>query len=221
MTNPTPEPFALRDSALVVLATNFSAISLRELRDGILQAEPATIYHHFWGRLLQPQFDEPEFNNDFASWAQHALHDKTLAERLSVVDPADYPALDDLRSELVDLIEMRLDEGDPASWNRAQEPLHFATSQMVVFDAHQAAQTPDELAQLMPTLSPGSIFYHFIDARARPPHKRDDFSVWLAQWGEPYREVSAAVAALDPYFSSLARTKDKLCELLGSPEAPQ
>jgi hypothetical protein len=216
-----PEPFAVRDCALVVLATNFGAASLRELRDGLLLAEPACIYHHFWGRLLQPQFDEPEFNNDFASWTHHSLNDKIMAERLSVIDPADFETLEELRSELVDLIEIRLNERDPASWNHAQDPLHFTSSQIVVFDSHVAAQTPEELAQHLPGLSPGSIFYHFIDARARPPIGRDDFSVWLERWGGDYAELSAAVAALDPYFSSLERTKQRLCAVLGSPEVAE
>jgi len=49
-----------------------------------------SIYHHFWGRLLQSQFDEPEYNNDFAAWVYHGLHEKALAEHLSVIDPTDY-----------------------------------------------------------------------------------------------------------------------------------
>jgi hypothetical protein len=218
MPAPQPSPFAVRDCALVVLATNNSAISLRELRDGLLTVDTACIYHHFWGRLLQPQFDEPEFNNDFASWVYHSLGDKTLAERLSVVDPAQYAHLEDLRSELVDLIELRLDERDPAAWNQAQTPLHFTSSQIVVFDAHQQAESPEGLSELLPQLSPGSIFYHFIDARARLPQGRDDFSAWLELWGPSYAELAGAVAALDPYFSSLERTRRRLGELLGAPE---
>lgn len=213
------EPFAVRDCALVVLATNVSAADLRELRDGLLLVEEASLYHHFWGRLLQPRFDEPEFNNDFASWVYRGLNDKVLAERLSAVDPANYESLSVLRDELVDLVEARLDERDPASWNQAQEPFHFTSSQMVVFDARQTAGTPGELAKLIPQLSLGSIFYHFIDARLRPPVQQDDFSAWLDRCGLELAELSAAIQAVDPYFSSLTRTQHVLREVFAACEA--
>jgi len=210
------EPFAVRDCALVVLATNVSAADLRELRDGLLRVEQTSLYHHFWGRLLQPQFDEPEFNNDFASWVFHGLNDLVLAERLSAVDPAEHQSFEDLRSVLVDLIEMRLDEREPVSWNQAQEPFHFTDSQMVVFDARLSANSPAELGHLLPKLGLGSIFYHFIDARLRPPVAQDDFSAWLGQYGQEYTTLSSAIREVDPYFSSLVRTQHVLSEIFSA-----
>jgi hypothetical protein len=210
------EPFAVRDCALVVVATGTSATTLRELRDALLAVDESSIYHHFWGRLLEPQFSEPEFNNDFASWVYRSLNDKLLAERLSVIDPTDYLRMEDLRAELVDLIEARLDEGDPVTRNQSLDPLHLTRSQMVVFDTGQAANTPAELARLLPELHPGSIFYHFIDARRRTEERRDDFSAWLARGGPVYQPAIDRLTAIDPYFSSLARTQQVLTEALGA-----
>ncbi|MBW1712456.1 MAG: hypothetical protein JRJ59_04855, partial [Deltaproteobacteria bacterium] len=75
---PPREPFRIRDCALITLATGVSVQTLREFREGLLIVHPGSIYHHFWGRLLEPYFDEPEYNNDFAAWVYHGLHDKSL-----------------------------------------------------------------------------------------------------------------------------------------------
>jgi hypothetical protein len=216
-----PGPFAIRDCALVVVATGYSASDLRGLRDALLHVGAASIYHHFWGRLLQPQFAEREFNNDFASWVFRSLNDKTLAERLSVIDPSDFTEIDDLRHELVDLIEARLDERDLSAWHHAADPLHFTQAQMVVFSAGQQVDTPEELARLVPEMQQGSIFYHFIDARRRTPGGRDDFSAWLTGRGAEYADAVARLAAIDPYFSSLATTQRALAEALGGLAGPQ
>src|SRR4030065_1575073 len=83
--------FASKDGVLAAIATGLRAQTLRELRDHLTGIHLGCIYYHFWGGLLRPHFDDPEYNNDFASWARHALHDVPLAERLGVIDPAAYP----------------------------------------------------------------------------------------------------------------------------------
>lgn len=209
-----PGPFCFRDCALVVLATGISATDLRELRDGLLRVEAASLYHHFWGRLLQPQFDEPEFSNDLAAWAFHALHDRKLAEQLSAVDPTDYGSLEGLRSDLVDLAELRLDDGERPGWVQADEPFYFTQSRMIVFDTPLKANAPDALPDCLEHAGPGSIYYHFIAARRRNAESVDDFSAWLEGWGPAQLKRVAALRALDPYFSSLSRIHKELRAIL-------
>ncbi|MEJ2700769.1 MAG: DUF5752 family protein, partial [Desulfuromonadales bacterium] len=74
--NKNPTPFAIRDCALITLASGVQAQTLKEFREGLKKVPAGSISHHFWGRLLRPQFDEPEYNNDFASWASRGLHDR-------------------------------------------------------------------------------------------------------------------------------------------------
>ena len=207
------EPFGVKDCALIALATGVRAQNLRELRDGIQKVPAASLYHHFWGRLLQPRFDEPEYNNDFAAWSYHGLHDKSLAERLSVIDPSDYDDLEGLRQELVETIETRLEESEFVPWARTDNQFHFIRSQIVVFDTRRRLKKPNELARRVRNLSAGSIFYHFIDARRRPPIRVDDFSAWLLGWGDTYADLLPRLAAIDPYFASLKELRRILADL--------
>jgi len=208
-----PGPFSVRDCALVSLATGISAQNLKEFREGLLSVHPGSIYHHFWGRLLQPRFDEPEYNNDFASWAFRALNDKALAERLSVVDPTELETIEDIRQELLEIVEMRLDESEMIPWAKADQQFHFIRSQIVVLDTGLRLKSPEELARVVPMMSSGSIFYHFIDARRRTDDGSDDFSSWLSGYGNSYQDLIARLQMVEPYFFSLKNTRKTLSEI--------
>ncbi len=210
------EPFQVRDCALVVLGTGKKAQNLREFLEGLQEVPTSSIYHHFWGRFLQSQFDEPEYNNDFAAWVYHGLHEKALAEQLSVIDPTEYDDIEELRMELIEVVEERLDQSEYIPWAKTDQLFHFLRSQIVVFDTGRRIEDPKELPSLVPDLSQGSIFYHFIDARRRTPERCDDFSAWLAAFGEEYEDLRKTILAIDPYFSSLKDLRHILTDILSA-----
>jgi hypothetical protein len=189
-------------------------MTLKELRDTLLTINDDSIYYHFWGGLLQPRFEEREYNNDFAAWAWYSLHDATLAERLAVIDPTEFGSLEALRQELVEIVEERLDEKESLPWTVASAAFEFIRSQIVVFDTNKKATTPEDLATILPEISTSSIFYHFIDARRRLPQHGDDFSSWLASFNNHYKYLCNRLIAIDPYFGSLTQLKAKLVNLL-------
>ncbi|HOO37636.1 MAG TPA: DUF5752 family protein [Deltaproteobacteria bacterium] len=204
------EAFTLKDCALIAIATGQQAQTLRELRDRLETTQLSCIYYHFWGGLLRPRFDDPEFQNDFAIWARHSIHDKPLAERLALIDPTHFHDLENLRRELIDIIEERLDESELLPWARASQRFYFVRSQIVVFDTDRRVHEPGELKALIPHLSAGSVFYHFIDARRRTPFGNDDFSEWLLGFKEKYRALVDRIAIIDPYFTTLVDLRQEL-----------
>lgn len=205
--------FWIKDCALAILATGRRAQTLRELRDNIRDIHPGSIYHHFWGALLRPQFSDREYNNDFASWCYHSLHDNVAAERLAMIDPADYSDMEALRQELIEVIDERIDETEVVAVAKPDQQFHFARSVIVVFDTHKRLSHPRQLVEVMPQMSAGSIFYHFIDARRREPIGVDDFRAWLMGIGPEYQLLCDTVAEIDPYFESLYTLRDRLTEV--------
>lgn len=208
-----PGAFAVKDCALISLATGRRAQNLRELREILFGINPGSLYYHFWGGLLQPRFEEREYNNDFAAWARHGLHDNALAERLAVIDPAGHGDLEGLRRELIDVIEARLDEIDHVPWARLDQQFEFIHSQIVVFDTRKRVESPEDLAALISTLSTSSIFYHFIDARRRSERNVDDFCAWLSTFGAEQDALCEQLAAVDPYFLPLTELRRQLAAL--------
>ena len=209
----TPDAFAIKDCALVALATGRKARLLQELRMQLENIDTACLYHHFWGGLLQPRFDEREYNNDFAAWVRHGIHDAVLAERLSALAPTGFPDLESLRREIIELIDIRLDEAEHLFWARATQQFEFVRSQIVIFDTGRQLRHPAELAAVTGELPVSSIFYHFIDARRRTRDGRDDFSDWLAAFGDEFTGLQQALAGIDPYFGSIAELRDELTAL--------
>ena len=205
--------FAVKDCALVALATGRKSRLLQDFRGELARIPAASIYHHFWGGLLQPRFEEREYNNDFAAWVRGAVHELVLAERLAALSPVDYPDLEALRRALLDLVDTRLDETEHLIWAPASEAFEFVRSQIVVFDTEHSLEHPRDLAVALPELSTSSIFYHFIDARRRTEGGHDDFSDWLCAYGAEFSSLRDRLANVDPYFGSLAELRDELAGL--------
>ncbi|MFP4476465.1 MAG: DUF5752 family protein [Desulfatibacillaceae bacterium] len=205
------ESFAVFDCALITLAVGERAHNLRELRDQLIRTgDPDILYHHFWSGLLRPYFVDPEYQNDFASWAYRDLHDTVLAERLSIINPGRFEDLDKLRREVVEVVEERIDEDPLAERREADHPFIFMRSQIVVLDSRKSAETPQDLASVLPSLTLGSVFYHFVDSRRRLSDGGDDFSSWLENFHEEYEGLRGDIRAIDPYFNTLAELQEEL-----------
>lgn len=208
--------FKVRDCALIAVATGRVAVTLKELLEGIQQVPDTCLYHHFWGGLLQARFEEREYNNDFSAWTRHGLNDAELAERLAVVDPAAFRTLEDLRRELVELIEERMDESEALTFRVASLSFEFTQSKIVVFDTRTRIAEPEALAPIIARCSTGTIFYHFIDARRRSAEGMDDFSAWLLSCDGRFADLVAQLAGVDPYFSTLLELRNRLAVTLAA-----
>lgn len=208
------EAFHVKDCDLITIATGKGARNLREFRAYLRDVHSGSLYYHFWSALLRTHEDREyrEYNNDFARWARFGLLDPTLAERLAIVDPADFETLEDLRGELLDRIDERIHEAGHIPAARPEEEFHFIRAQLVVFDTDHVIRTPGELPGTVEALPPSSIFYHFVDARSRSPDGFDDFSRWLGGDGR-YAALRQALGSLDLYFTSLPTLRSELAAL--------
>jgi hypothetical protein len=205
------DPFAITDCALIAIATGEKAQNIREMHNRLMRTyDEGVIYYHFWGGLLRPHFVDPEYQNHFAGWAYHDLHDRRLAEKLSIINPAHYTSIQELRQEVIEVFEERMDEEDAASRVEAEHPFFFMRSQIVVFDTRLRVATPEELTGLIPELSLGSLFYHFIDSRRRNASGGDDFTEWLKCLGGRYQSLADQIKTIDPYFNSLIELRENL-----------
>jgi hypothetical protein len=208
------DPFKITDCALVVIATGEKAYNLRDLHDRLQRLDDQEVmFFHFWDGLLRPDFIDPEYQNDFASWAYHDLHDRRLAERLSILNPSKFGTMRQLRKRVIEIIEDRMDERDFDPRIDAENPFFLMHSQIVIFDTGQRMETPEDLGRFIPHMPLGSVFYHFIDACRRTHSGHNDFTEWLWAWDEHHRRLGNAIAAMDPYFKSLMEIRERLSSL--------
>lgn len=208
-------PFRVKECALLRIATGMRAQNLEELCEKLRSVHPGAVYYHFWGRRLRPGCSGSEYYNDFASWAYSSLHDTALAERLGVIGPSSSSDPEELREKLIEAIERELRKSVPPTSSRRDEQFHFVRAQTVVFDTEHVIERPEELERLIPELSDGSIFYHFIDALRRTPSATNDLSVWLSDFGGDYKELSGRLSRIEPYFLSFGEIRERLASAAG------
>jgi len=209
-----PLTFRVKDCALAALATGERAQNLKELRDRLQTVDPASIYYHFWGTLLRPVFDDPRYNNDFAIWVFDALHDQALAERLGVLDPVNFQNIEGLRQELLDIVDEELDRSEILPWTSHDSQFRFMRSQIVVFNTGRTVTDPTQLSTVAASMSAGSVFYHFVDARRRTPDSVDDFQAWLGGLPDDYTAARKRLARIDPFFRSLVELRAEIVDTL-------
>lgn len=212
--NDNTNPFYVKTCTLAAIATGERANSLAKLRNKLAKTHLGCIYYHFWGGRLHYRFTDTEYHNDFAIWAYHSLHDVSLAEILSIIDPQDFPDLAKLRDYLVQIIDQRIKETESTLWTNKQQQFNFIRSTTMVFETPIVIPTPDILPQCVSKLPPSSIFYHFIDARRRTPDGKDDFSSWLKFYGDGYKSLIEKIEAIDPYFCSLVDLRQALSQVI-------
>lgn len=208
-----PSPFLVKDCTLATIALGQQAQNLIELRDRLTTINPSSIYYHFWESRLGIALIHREYHNDFSQWAHRSLRDDILAERLDLLDPTEYPSIEALRSGMVEILENRLGEVDFIPWAKSEERFHFLRSNIVVFSTRHQITKPEELVTLFPKLTNGSLFYHMIDARRRVTNRSNDFSLWLMQFGDPYKELQDSLNHVDPYFISLTDLQNKISQI--------
>lgn len=208
--------FYFKDCALSAIATGEKAQNLKELYDKLNTIPISSIYYHFWGAMLRPHYEVREYHNDFATWVYRNLHDQTLAERLAIIDPSEFEDLEELRKEVMNTIETRLDETEQIPWLPKAQQFYFARSKIIVFDTHYKISEPHELIQVIPKMTPSSIFYHFIDAYRRTPIGYDDFSAWLQGFYGKYDDLIEKLRKIDYYFFSLSELQRLLVDTFAS-----
>lgn len=211
---PPAHDFAVKDCSLLTMTTGRYAQNLRELNAHLREVHRGSIYHHFWSNRLWPRLERPDFQNDIAVWTRNTLHDHPLSERLGIINPTRFSDLEALRQEVIDIIEERLEESEAMPWVQSGQEFFFLRSQTVIFDTRLRLREPHQLCDVVPQMSVGSIYYHFIDARRRLPESVDDFSSWLGGFGEEYRELIHSLFNLDPYFVSLRELRERVADVI-------
>jgi hypothetical protein len=206
-------PFEVKDCTLLMRMSGIPpAFNLRELRDRIASCHADVVYHHFCETVLVPSFDYPEYRNDFAVWARRSLGDRILSERLGMIDPYLYSSVDELRAATLDIIDERLSEVTMIPWARPGHGLFLMQAVTVVFDTGERIFRPDELADFVPRMTNGSIYFHVLEARRRHPVGVDDFTAWLKVYEGDWAHYIEAVQAIDVTFHTLPEIRQELVE---------
>ncbi|MBK9305501.1 MAG: hypothetical protein IPM58_00025 [Nitrospira sp.] len=171
-----------------------------------------SIYFHTHSFFLRHRFIERTYPNDFAEWVGEQVRDHVLAERLSVVDPFEYPSLEALREELISLIDDHLSGLATVPRAGFGAPFYFSRSRILEVPTGLEARTLREFRAAISEVDVSVIYFHVFESHLRLQREENDFSAWIRH-GLKLTELADRMKALNPYLGSLERLRSNLLNM--------
>ena len=185
----------------------------RELMEGLEQVPLDSVYYHTHSVFLRhPQMTEA-FPNDFANWVATQVRDQVLAERLAVVDPFQFPNLEELREELISIIDHHLSTLHPVPRVVFGDPFFFVQSHVIEVPTGLEARTLEEFRRCLAEVDASAVYYHALDARVRRGLRGGDFAHWIGEeLGRP--SLTAEIGRINPYLGGLGQIRAETLRLV-------
>lgn len=201
--------FEFRQCVTILKATGKKATTLRELRDIIAIVAGDSIFHHTCQYFMKEHIHE--YTNDFAHWAGESLEERTLSEQLSNIDPYDFKEVEDLRKEILRVIDDYLDRFPEPRGAMPGDEFYFNQTVSLTFHAGIRAQNLAEFLIGIRHIDSGSIYHHFYEARMRLGSRNDDFSAWIeGTLGKP--EIAEKIRSIDPFMHNIEGIRGHIVE---------
>ncbi|OLC29063.1 MAG: hypothetical protein AUH31_07695 [Armatimonadetes bacterium 13_1_40CM_64_14] len=178
----------------------------RELLAGIEDVPAGSIAYHTRSYFLRSRYLAAPYPNDFATWAAIQIRDRVLGERLTVVDPFDFSDIEQLRAELVTIIDHHLTTVQTVPRADYGEPFHFMRSVLIEVPTGISVTTLRAFRDGLERVDTSAIYYHFYESHRRP---EADPLAWLqTELGRD--DVVTQMRRLNPYVTSLAGMRAQL-----------
>lgn len=203
------EPFEFKQCVSILKSTGKKAKNLRELRDVISVVSDESIFHHTYQYFLKGHI--LEYSNDFAHWAGESLEERALSEQLSNIDPYTFKEINDLRNELINVIDDYLKQFPEPREAMPDDEFYFNETITFTFSAGIKAKNLAEFLIAIKYIDPGSIYYHFYEARVRLGERIDDFSRWFED-ALKKEELAGKIRAIDPFMHSIEGIREHIAK---------
>ena len=185
----------------------------RELIELLEQVPAGSVFYHAFGFFLRHRFFVGPYANDFATWVAIQVRDRLLGERLAVVDPFEFTDLEQLREELMSIIDDHLSRLPTVPRVDYGEPFHFLQSHLIEVPTGHRATTLGEFRNGLAEVEASAVYYHTVEACARRGRRSGDFAEWLST-SAGRDDLAEQVARIDLYLSSLERVRGRILSVL-------
>jgi hypothetical protein len=203
-------PFEFKQCVNILKSTGKKAKNLRELRAGISDVTDESIFHHTYQYFLREK-RVLEYTNDFAQWTGEILKESVLAEQLSNIDPYIFKSIADLRIEIARVVDEYLSKFPKTRPALPGDEFYFNEAITLISPVGIQAKNLAEFLMAIKYIDLESIYFHFYEARIRPPEEVDDFSNWFEDALDK-KELAYKIRSVDPFMHSLEATRKHIIE---------
>jgi len=203
------KPFEFKQCVNLLKSTGKKASNLNDLRDVIESVSRESIFHHTYQYFLKGHM--LQYTNDFAHWAGESLEERALAEQLSNIDPYSFSDVDELRNELLRVIDAYISVFPEPRAVWPGEEFYCNETITITCPAGVRARNLAEFLMAIKYVDDASLYYHFYEARVRLGV--DDFSKWMDEvLKRP--DPAGRIRAIDPFMHSIDGIRDHIAAVV-------
>jgi Family of unknown function (DUF5752) len=207
------EPFGFFGCVELRRVLDRTADDERELMEQLEEVPADSIFYHTHGYFLRQRPVGLAYGNDYARWVAVDVRDQALAERLALVDPFEWRQLEELREELVSIIDEHLSRLTSVPRVEFGETFYFQQSHVIQVPLGATARTLAEFRTGLATVEASAIYFHMVEARARLGRATGDFAEWLRE-SLGLTELAERIGRIDTYMTSLERVRARVLALV-------
>ena len=183
-----------------------------KLLDLIEEVPADSIYYHMYSYFLRHRYLTEPYPNDFANWAAVQVRDRVLGEQLASVTSGRFKSLEDIRLELVDIIDTHLSTIHTIPFIGYGQPFYFMKSEIIEIPTGVRVTTFEEFKKALKIVDVSAIYNHVFEARLRIRKGKSDFALWLEETlGN--QELASKIELIDSYMYSLEGLRNTIVEL--------
>lgn len=209
------QPFRFHSSIKLPEFTGRRASTVAELLEGIQAVDGSSIFHHTFHFVFEHQYATAQPPSGFAYWVGTILLDHGLAERLTAVNPVEFPSLRSLRERLINVIEDHRGSHDCSTHSPDGMDFFFMRANTIVVPTLFSATDLASFGESIERVPISSIFHHMFEARLRLEGPSNDLSAWIGQ-ELGHRPLAERIARLDPYLLTLEGIRRRILVLVRS-----
>lgn len=201
------ESFLFKTELWVPLYTGLKVDNLQDFIRTMRTVDAQSILYHLYINFFNYHSLPSYYANSFAYWLYMNGY-RTLAEKISLIDPTDYFDLEEVRQNMLGILEDYKDEKIKGTL----EPFYFMSVYRKVFETGDMARDLDEFVRGLRNSSINSIFYHLITSRVEKRRLINDYSQWLMNEG--YAKKAEEISKLNIYAFNLYELKEEILRIL-------
>lgn len=205
-------PFEFVTCGELIQILGLRAEDERELAEILAEVSLDCVHYHTHGHFLRHGFLGAPYPNDFATWAAIQVRDRVLSERLALVSPLDFSSLEQLREEILAILDDHLSHLSIVPRVTFGEPFNFMQSRIIEVPTGVIAHNLEEFRAGLVTIPSSAIYFHTIEAPRRLARPGTDFALWLRE-GLGLTKLAEAINRVDLYAGSLERLRTELLRL--------
>ena len=184
----------------------------QELLDLIEEVSEDSIYFHTHSCFLRHRYISGLYPNDFADWATLQVRDRVLGEKLGEITPEPNKTIEDIRTEIVDLIDNHLSSINVVPAVVYGHPFYFMQSRIIEVPTGITVSNLAEFTEVFKTINTSAIYNHMFEARIRNKRGRSDFALWISD-ALGNKQLADKIEAIDSYMYSLESLRSRILEI--------